>query len=268
MIFKTALETFEYINTLLEKGIKISPKAIEKICALNKVNILQSTYIQGENKKPQLHSVQMLDSEEFILVYKLESWIHSLPSLYHDNEFLERFLFGFEEEDLQTQRVLDEMSELFNPSNTQFVDWLASWVGVAFSKEVDERAKRRVLHNIVQLYKIRGTKRYFVELIKYLCDINIRIDDSPVSQHIHHSLTKYSSDKKNFIVFIDDEKEQGMKKNIALMKMILQKEKPIGVSFRMFNESPESFSDAVISTSIDLHSEDSNYDYDDYESWE
>jgi len=267
MIFKTALETFEYINTLLDRGVTISPQVIEKICRLNDIHIKKSTLIHGDNKKPQLDKVELLDNGAFILVYKQDSWMNSLPSLYHDNEFLERFLFGFEQEHLQTQLMLDDMHELFNPSKTEFVNWLASWVGIAFSKEVGERAKRRVLHNIVYLYKIRGTKEYFIKLIKYLCDITINIDDGSVVESMHHTLVKKVSNTKMFIVHIEN-KENCSDQAISLMKAILDKEKPIGVNYRLSDESTLDTVPDVVKASIELHSEDMSYDYDDYERWD
>lgn len=267
MIFKTPLELFEYVNTLLLQNIKISIKDMEKMCSLNGVKIHESTFIDGPTKRPELHSLQILEEGTFVLVYTQDAWMNKLPSLYHENKFLENFLFGFEQEYLKTEQKLDEMDELFNPSKTDFVDWLASWVGIAFSQEVDERAKRRVLHNIVQLYKIRGTKEYFIKLIKYLCDISIRIDDSYKPVVLHHTLVSQNSRQKSFTIYIDDEEERTSSKKISLMKAILQKEKPIGVEFKLFNEEESQGDIQAISQSIDLHSEDSyGYDYDDYES--
>ena len=74
------------------------------------------------------------------------------------------------------ENQIDNMSDQFSAQRTQFIDWLSSWLGVSISNNVDELAKRKLLSDMVRLYGIRGTKQYFVDIIKCLVDIDVRIE--------------------------------------------------------------------------------------------
>jgi phage tail-like protein len=277
MIFKTVKETIDYFNLLLEKEILVSPKTVEHICRLNSINISNATFISGENYEPELNSIKILDDESVSLVYKKRGWINHLPGLYQENDFLKRFLFGFEQEFLVTERKIDAMNELFEASNTEFINWLSSWVGVAFSESVPLRSKRRVLNNMVQLYKIRGTKRYFVELITLLTDIDVSINDSTKAVSLHHNLVSKSSKKHHFTIYISTKISNDSvieKEKLGLIRAIVEREKPINVSFNIAYDyaQAEETNNTVAPQVIDMHIEDaddnSGYDYDNYEGWE
>lgn len=272
MIFNSSQETFEYIQTLLDKKISITEPNLEKICSLNSVDIQERLFVAGDSNKTTLKSIELLENGSFSVELCRESWIKNLPELYHDNEFLQRFLFGIQQNYQKTEAKLDDISYLFNPSNTEFIDWLASWVGISFSSEVSEHSKRRLVQNMVRLYKIRGSKEYLVELIEYLTNVVVRIDDNPIPKLIHHNLMSKNSMHRSFIVYIDDriskDTEQEDKK-IAMIRHILHNEKPINVEFSIVYKYMDKNSEVkqVKEKVIELHIDESeNYDYDNYES--
>lgn len=103
--------------------------------------------------------------------------------------FLERFLYGFEKvlsgipddtggpEGINEQ--LDRVHDYFDPyrTPTEFLPWLAGWVGVVLKEggEWDEERKRRLIAQVVPLYKKRGTREGLEEYLKVYVGEKIKI---------------------------------------------------------------------------------------------
>lgn len=71
---------------------------------------------------------------------------------------------------------------LFDPLRTRpdFLPWLASWVGLSFHPDLSEERRRRLLANIVPLYRIRGTRKYIEQLLNLSLDLFVSVDDTGV----------------------------------------------------------------------------------------
>jgi phage tail-like protein len=236
MIFNSFEGTCNYIKTLLDKNVKVYETDVKKICSINNINIDKIVYVEGESNKAILKDIKILDNNSISLIYSKRSWIDELPSLYQDNEFLKRFIFGFQKSHQDIECKIDTVSEQFSASKTEFLQWLSSWVGISFSEDVNEDSQRKVLSDIIRLYKIRGTKEYFVDLVKYLTQVNIRIDDSPKSRVLHHNLISKVSNEYIMTIYIDeiisqDEKIENQK--LSIIRSIFEKEKPINVDFKI-----------------------------------
>lgn len=238
MISNDVSTTLNYLNTLLDSNIEISYVNLNKI--LSNENIKVSKTILHEKKDDAVTLKTISDDTKGGVVVTLNapSWIKMLPSFYHENSFLQRFLFGFQVSDLEYQNIIDNIENQFNPSNTDFVDWLSTWAGVKFAQEVNDKAKRRILHNIIRLYKIRGTKLYFLELLSYLTDVPIRIEDTQDTQHLHGSLYKRTSKEitPKFTIYIDkklSEDSYEEKNLLQIVHDVVDAEKPINVEFHI-----------------------------------
>ena len=266
MIFDSINDVVDYLNTLLDSGVTVSYVNLNKILHNNNITVTKTILDEGKGEDIVLKSIVLDKGEGVILTLNAPSWIKMLPSFYHDNSFLQRFLFGFQMSDLKYQNIINTIENQFNPSNTDFVDWLSTWTGIKFSQEVSDRAKRRILHNIVRLYKIRGTKLYFVELLSYLTSVTIRIEDNQETQSLHGFLHKRtnSSNTPMFTIYIDEKLSENIEEEKNLLQIVhdlVDAEKPINVAFSIEYPFKEDETQRRKLNVIDMHYE-NYYDYD------
>jgi phage tail-like protein len=113
---------------------------------------------------PVVHSVEVY--------FQRISYLRYLPAVYQENEssriFLERFLSLFETFFYGLELKISEMSKLFDPQATPgaFLPWLAQWLAAAFDENWPQEKQRRFLRRAATLYKARGTRRGFEEIIE------------------------------------------------------------------------------------------------------
>lgn len=242
MTFNTSKDFFTYIEKLLEKDIEIFEPQIVKICKLNDINISDVSYISSDTKKATLAKITILDDDSIKLIYKKESWIKLLPSLYQDNKFLEQFLFGFQQTHQGMEDTIDTLSQQFTPYNTEFISWLGNWVGVEFGDDIDDDSKRRLLSDIVRLYKIRGTKEYFISVVKHLTNVIITIDDAGEYSKVHHNLLNKNSNTALMKILINEKisnNQDDEDKKLSIIKRIFESEKPINVAYEIIYQHTE-----------------------------
>jgi len=267
MIFNSIKELLSYFDKLLAANIKVSLIDLNKILTYNSIEVSKTTLIEGADDEFWLKSIE-IDEEEITLTMYAPSWVKMLPAIYHDNIFLQNFLFGFQVSDLNHQNIINQIEQQFNPSHTDFINWLSSWVGIRFANEVDDRAKRRILHNIVRLYKIRGTKNYFIELIGYLSGVKVRIDDSEEAEVLHASLRRRKNSKRgSFFKILIDEKlsldSEQEKMKLQIIHDFVDAEKPINVNFRIEYPFGDNDTENRKLKVMDMHYE-NYYDYDNF----
>ena len=83
----------------------------------------------------------------------------SLPALYQDDGFAQRFLSGLDEVLAPVFSTLDNFDAYLDPwlAPEDFLSWLAGWVGVALDEGWDEDRRRAIVARAVELYRMRGT---------------------------------------------------------------------------------------------------------------
>jgi phage tail-like protein len=83
----------------------------------------------------------------------------SLPALYQDDDFAQRFLGGLDGVLAPIFSTLDNFDAYLDPwlTPTDFLDWLAGWVGIALDDSWDETRRRAIVARAVDLYRMRGT---------------------------------------------------------------------------------------------------------------
>jgi len=147
--------------------------------------------------------------------------------LYHRKDFLKRYLFGVQSSMLDINETIFNIDNLFRADKSDFIDWLSSWFGIRYGSLTDEKGKRRVVANAISLYKSRGTKSYFIKLIKALINIDISIDDNKYSQYNKNHAT---SKQKSFTVIINHKISDNPaveSQKYSIIKNIFEKEKPV-----------------------------------------
>jgi phage tail-like protein len=130
------------------------------------------------------------------------SYLESLPAVFREadavgNGFLGRFLLAFEhvlhglgDADVAgfprgLGEELADAARYLDPGRTprEFLDWLAGWVAVSLAEDWTEDEQRRFLARAVPLYRLRGTARGLIELLRaYTGDLPVTVyefDDVP-----------------------------------------------------------------------------------------
>jgi phage tail-like protein len=92
-----------------------------------------------------------------------------LPSVYgtepESAAFTDRFLSLFDQSLREVETRVDDLPAVLDPMATPFLDWLASWVGLAVDPRLPERTQRRLLARSARIYDLRGTQAGLRELL-------------------------------------------------------------------------------------------------------
>jgi phage tail-like protein len=82
-----------------------------------------------------------------------------LPAAFQEDEFCQRMMEAFDEIVAPLFTTLDCLDSYLDPKLAphDFVDWLASWVGVDIDETWTLERRRRLILDAVALYRIRGT---------------------------------------------------------------------------------------------------------------
>jgi phage tail-like protein len=128
-----------------------------------------------------------------------------------------------------------------NGTPGEFLEWLSSWVGLVFKEDWKEDKKRKVLANIIPIYRMRGTKTGLEVFLNFYTDGGVTINDdlglfqvgvsSTVGVSTAFDLVHY------FIVEIKlSETEQGLEaleRKKRVIKTIVDREKPVHVRYSL-----------------------------------
>ena len=235
MIHSSKKDAMVYIQSILDMGITVNYYRLKVFLQKHdiEVSILNIVEVRGMSEL-SLVSIDSFNSDDSInLTLNSYSLINYLPLLYHRKDFLKRYLFGVQSAGVITNERIFNIHNLFRPERTEYIDWLSSWFGIGYGDLIDERGKRRIVSNAIELYKKRGTKSYFIELIKALIDINISIDDSRYSPR---NIDNINNKQRAFTVIIEqqisDNKDEELRK-YNIIKNIFEQEKPVNSSFNL-----------------------------------
>jgi phage tail-like protein len=88
-----------------------------------------------------------------------------LPALYADDDFAQRFTAGLDTVLAPVFATLDNLPAYLDPrvTPTDFLAWLASWVGATDDPQWPEELRREAVVRAVELHRWRGTRRGLVE---------------------------------------------------------------------------------------------------------
>lgn len=105
---------------------------------------------------------------------------HTLPALYQEDEFTQRFVGGFDEVLAPLFTTLDCIDAYFDAqvAPPDFLAWLAQWVGVALDENWPLERQRDLVGQMVELYGSRGTVAGLHELVRLSTGVEPEILDS------------------------------------------------------------------------------------------
>jgi phage tail-like protein len=124
-------------------------------------------------------------------------YMRYLPPIYHEQDFLRRFLLIFESILTPVDRTIDQISSYFDPRLTpeSFLPWLASWVDLVLNEKWPIERRRALIGAAAELYRWRGTRRGLSEFIRIYAGVEPSIVEpgherqpgaSPANGHMFH----------------------------------------------------------------------------------
>lgn len=108
-------------------------------------------------------------------------YLHDLPVVYHDGDFLGRYLQIFEAIWEPLEQRQDHIQMYFNPATcpASFLPWLAGWLSIDISEQRQEARQRALLAEAIDLYRWRGTRYGLSRMLELCFDITPQIDEMP-----------------------------------------------------------------------------------------
>ncbi len=112
-----------------------------------------------------------------VAVHPAGSYMNHLPEIYHGNDFMGRFMMLFESFWKPISQQIDQMDAYFDPDLTpsDFLPWLASWLGVTWDETLPEDRKRNLLRVAISLYQRRGTRGALEDYLRIYTDGEVEI---------------------------------------------------------------------------------------------
>lgn len=102
-----------------------------------------------------------------------------LPLIFHENDFLRRYLLIFETIWEPFEYRQDHIEMYFDPRTCppSMISWLASWFGLTINPHWPEGRRRQVLNQIFDLYRWRGTQHGLALMIELSTGLTPLIED-------------------------------------------------------------------------------------------
>ena len=103
-----------------------------------------------------------------ILVADQSVYMNFLPEIFRTNDFTGRFLMLFESFLEPISAQVNSIDNYFDPDLTpsEFLPWLASWIGISWDVPITDERKRVLLRKSLQLFQSRGTKDALKEFLE------------------------------------------------------------------------------------------------------
>ena len=218
-----------YIKSLLNEGFSLPYYNIVRLLEVYNYKVDDVKFIEPENGEENLTISNIYEKKEGVLLTVFEtSWADYLPLVYKNSQ-LKEFLYGFQLTMFKHTQTIDRVEELFIPERTpkELVSWLGEWFNISFSDEIKLENRKKVLYKLTNLYNLKGTKKYLIEMVQLLTDITIEIQEREIVDDDLINVNKNLS----FLVSIKEEAEyknlKEHKRMHHIVKNIIETEKPI-----------------------------------------
>lgn len=112
------------------------------------------------------------------------TYLQYLPGIYHDNDFLGRFLLVFESILAPMDRMVGSIHHYLDPDLTppETLRWLASWLGIVLDERWPEDRQRDLVRGATDLYRWRGTRRGLGTVLRLATGVTPDITEATVSE--------------------------------------------------------------------------------------
>jgi phage tail-like protein len=104
----------------------------------------------------------------------------ALPAVYQEDEFAQRFTSALDSVVAPVPSTLDNLVAYLDPAltPTDFLEWLAGWVGVVLDENWPLERQRRFVAEAVELYRWRGTVKGIAGLVALYAGVEPEIVDT------------------------------------------------------------------------------------------
>ncbi len=104
----------------------------------------------------------------------------TMPALYHDDSLARRLLAALDEVLAPVMGTLDSMPAYLDPrlAPEDFVDWLATWVGLVQAVDVPLPRRRELIAHAAELLRWQGTARGLREAVALLTGCDAKVEES------------------------------------------------------------------------------------------
>jgi phage tail-like protein len=115
-------------------------------------------------------------------------YLYDLPTVYHEQELLGRFLQIFEQIWEPLEQRQDHIDRYFDPRTApaSFVPWLASWFPLPLQPNLSAYRQRQLAAEAFRLQRWRGTASGLAELIELHTGFIAQISDMPDRPFVFH----------------------------------------------------------------------------------
>ena len=135
----------------------------------------------------------LVDSEALRVVVNNQSRLmRYLPEIYHEAEFLGRFLMLFEGFWQPIEQRIQHSQVFYDPrlAPASFLPWLGEWIGVTLDENLPEQSQRRLLSTAINLYRQRGTRRAMEEILRLYTGGEVKIIEHRASNLVLGSTSR------------------------------------------------------------------------------
>jgi len=128
--------------------------------------------------------------------FAIGRYIPYLPVIFHENDFLFRFLKIFETVWEPLEQRQDHLDLYFNPRTcpASWLPWFASWFGLELDPSLSEARVRMLLANTIEIYRWRGTKHGLTRVIEVCLGIRPVISEDPERPNVFQVHVRLPSD--------------------------------------------------------------------------
>lgn len=115
-------------------------------------------------------------------------YLRDLPIIFHEQDFLGRFLQIFESIWEPLEQREDHIDMYFSPRTcpVSFISWLASWLHIALNPHWPETRRRALIAEAMELYRWRGTKYGLTRLLEVCTGGTLDVQDDPSQPFVFH----------------------------------------------------------------------------------
>jgi phage tail-like protein len=131
-----------------------------------------------ESEATVLHQGQIIAAESIsVAILTTGVYMQYLPSIYHNDDFMRRFLMLFESFLAPIELQIDNLPYYFDPRTApiDLLPWLAAWNDLEFDERWPEERKRWLIRASASLYKRRGTRQGLIDYLEMYTGVKPQI---------------------------------------------------------------------------------------------
>jgi phage tail-like protein len=116
----------------------------------------------------------------------MSGYLPYLPVIFHESDFLSRFLQIFETVWEPLEQRQDHIDMYFSPRTcpASWLPWFASWFGLAIEPHMPEERARALLAETIEIYRWRGTRYGLARMIEVCTGVRPDITENPSEPNV------------------------------------------------------------------------------------